>query len=323
MSTMLRASAGLDRVDEALLGSMLGASAGLLHRDGTTDLDRAHGGSVTRRYRLSDGGTVMFKRSPVSRPGDGAAAGADEAAVLAAIGSTGLPVGRVLASARVGGWAGMLLDDLGPAGAMRSVTVDDTVTLAAWVHRTEVQVPAPDLPVIDSRSLADLVHRQIPELLARQSTTPGVAAEMILDVLSAVRRVADLRCGSADRQPRGLCHGQLHPSRIHRAAGGWAVLGWSRAYHGPVLLDLAALHHASPTSGDWATVLRDYVSSGGSDTVHDSCDGLDSGQWALGWHHLRHVAVTLADLDTVGAPLTPAAAVQVLSRLRQAQLCLT
>ncbi|GAA1563548.1 hypothetical protein GCM10009827_101450 [Dactylosporangium maewongense] len=326
MSTMLKAPERLDLVDEALLGTMLGAYAGTVRQDTAKVLggvhDGAHG-SVTRRYWLTDGGTVVFKRSHACRSGDGAASSADEAAVLAAIGSTDLPAARVLAAARVGGWAGMLLHDLGPADAVRPVTVDDTATLAAWVHQTEVQVPPSDLPVIDSTSLADLVTRQIPELLARHAAMAGVAAEVIRDVLPAVRRVAEVRCGSADRQPRGLCHGQLHPARVHRTAAGRAVLGWSRAYHGPVLLDLAALHHASPASGDWATVLHDYVRSGGSDAVYDNCDGLDSGRWASGWHHLRRAAVTLTDLDTVGEPLSPAVAVQLLSRLRQAQRCLT
>lgn len=320
MTNSLDAAVDLDLIDDALLGSMLGVHRGEILRDGATVLGESHRGGVTRRYRLAEGGTLIFKRTRLPRTAESAAGSRDdEAAILEAVGKTGLPVATIYTVARVGGWLGMLLVDLGPATTVRPATVEDTASIAAWIHATEVPLR---LPVLESVALAAL-PKQATDDLARLHTRHGTVVGPIAAALDKLRPVAEQRCASADQQPSGLCHGQLHPARIHRAAADWAVLGWSQAFSGPVLLDLAALHSDGGADCDWDTLLSDYVSSAGSSRVYDDCDGLDSGRWALGWHRIRQSVTAIADAADQPTPTTQPELRQIVSRLEEALRCLT
>ncbi|GAA1801536.1 hypothetical protein GCM10009682_24350 [Luedemannella flava] len=92
----------------------------------------------------------------------------------------------------------------------------------------------------------------------------------------------------ADRQPFGLCHGELHPTSLHRGPAGLRLLDFGKAFHGPGLLDLATWFGTRhrPDHDRVAHLLGLYVAAGGHPDALASRGGLPAATWALGWHRV-------------------------------------
>ncbi|MFG2042105.1 aminoglycoside phosphotransferase family protein [Dactylosporangium sp. NPDC048998] len=304
------ATATIDPLDEAILGQLLGASAVELRVAPQATLGQADERSVTHRFQLHDGRSVIFKRTRTTVDGS------LEGPLLQALRATGLPVPAVIAETAAGGWHGLLMHDLGPDDpSRRPPTLAEAATLAAQVHAFSPNVP---LRTIDSSDLAEVPHRALHDL--DQLTDHGQpAAGQIQQRLLRLADLAHRRAACADAQPVGLCHGQLHPSRLLRATGGRVIVGWSGAYIGPVLLDLAALCADWPTSpgqtlrSSWTHLRASYGNAG-----HDRCGDLPSDRWAMGWHQLRRAAATLADAAANGHTLPLPATAVVIAQLQDA-----
>ncbi|WP_432830621.1 phosphotransferase family protein [Dactylosporangium sp. CA-092794] len=309
-------TAGADLIDEAVLGVVFGAEAAARHIASGADVGRADARSVTCRYQHADG-TVIVKRTRHTR------SACAEGPLLRALHAAGLPVPGVVADTVTGGWHGLVMVDLGqPDPGTVPLPLPEAAALIAWMHRAgSAVVDTGTLPVVGSAQLAELPHlalHHLDELAERGQRLYGQLRQRLFALASLAQR----RAACADRQPVGLCHGQLHPSRMLRTTDGWTIVGWSRAALAPVLLDLATLHIEWTGPGgmrpDWTGLLAAYAAGGGDELGDGPCNGLPAQRWATGWQQLRTAAAALADATLGDTALPLAATTTVINRLDDA-----
>jgi len=261
--------------------------------------------SGVERLRLPDQPSVVFKYA--------LAPFTDEHRVLADLGAQGVPVPAVRAARTLEGMLGMILDDLGDPA--REPVEHDAAVAARRLHTTAAptwlqRLGEPELAALPERALAclDDLHAA-----GRFRDTTDLR-----ELLSALADLAATRAGGAEREPFGLCHGELHPSAVHIDTDGrWRLLDFAMALHGPGLLDLAAWTGLRRPADPPATrrLIEQYVSLGGHPQALSDRGGLPAERWALGWHRV-HAAHWLLNCATCGidGPDTDARHIQVLRR---------
>ncbi|MET9263749.1 hypothetical protein [Amycolatopsis sp. NPDC004079] len=232
--------------------------------------------SAVERLRLRDGTSVVFKYALAPFTG--------EHIVLADLARHGIRVPAVRAATVIDGMLGMILEDLGDP--VRDPTEHDAA--AAAVHLHGADVPA-GLDRLGERDLAALPGQALAYLDQLQADGRYGDSRDLRNLLAALAQVAARRAAGAERPPFGLCHGELHPSAIHIGPGGWRVLDFAMALHGPGLLDLASWpglrRPADPPST--RSLIEQYIRAGGHPAALDDRGDLPAERWALGWHRVQ------------------------------------
>ncbi|WP_329243060.1 phosphotransferase [Actinoallomurus sp. NBC_01490] len=237
--------------------------------------------SAVERLHHGAGGiseTVIFKVAEAPLHG--------EAWLLKYAAEHGVPTPRLLAVAERPRFAGMLLEDLGPA--FREPTLADAAAAAVASHA----VPGPSLnvPLLNAAGLADLPQQAMTSL--SELVSSGRWDTNVLDVQDGLRvllaSAADLAYG-AELPPFGLCHSEFHPTSLHIDADGqWRLLDWARAFTGPGLLDLISWQGTTtvPDTAKFRALLDAYVVAGGPPEVLADRGGLPVERWSILWHRI-------------------------------------
>ncbi|MER6048315.1 aminoglycoside phosphotransferase family protein [Streptomyces sp. NPDC001793] len=231
--------------------------------------------SGVERLTFPDGTTAIFKYA--KKPFD------NEDRALRLAHTHGVPVPHVHASAVVGGWLGMLLEDLGPA--IREADDLDGAAAAVVLHRTPT---AHALPVLDQARLRTLPRRALDHLDQLRKEERWQDADGIEEALDRIARAAEARSAGATVAPFGWVHSEFHPTSLHISQSGWKLLDFARAFTGPGLLDLASWHGTLDTSDPvrLRVFLEVYVTEGGTPDALSERGGLAAEKWALGWHRM-------------------------------------
>ncbi|GAA2650022.1 aminoglycoside phosphotransferase family protein [Streptomyces lunalinharesii] len=231
--------------------------------------------SGVERLTFPDGTTAIFKYA--KKPFD------NEGRALRLAHTHGIPVPQVHASAVVGGWLGMLLEDLGPA--IREADDLDGAAAAVVLHRTPT---AHALPVLDQAQLRTLPSRALDHLDQLRKEERWQEADDIEDALDRIARAAEVRSAGAMVAPFGWVHSEFHPTSLHIGQHGWKLLDFARAFTGPGLLDLASWHGTldTPDPVRLRVFLEAYVTEGGTADALAERGGLAAEKWALGWHRM-------------------------------------
>lgn len=265
--------------------------------------------SGVERVHFDDGTSVVLK--------DARAPFAEEHVALAVAAAHGVPVPTVLATAC--GWdgLGMLLTDLGPSG--RPANANDAARAAAHLHRSG---PTHGLPMVDEAALRTLPARALAELEHITCSSSADVRDIRL-LLAQLDAVAARRAAGAEREPYGLCHGELHHTAVHIGAGGYHLVDWAMAHNGPGVLDLASWYgtRQPPAPRRLNGLIDQYIAAGGTADVGADRGGLPAAVWALAWHrvsvaawHIRQavsrcsseeLAVVQRQLWTAGKLLAP------------------
>jgi hypothetical protein len=231
--------------------------------------------SGVERVSFSDGGTRIFKYA--KRPFDSE----DQALRLAD--NLGIPAPKVYASARIEGWLGMLLEDLGTP--IRDADDLDGAAAAVVLHRTPT---AGALPVLDEEGLRALPRRALDHLDQLRKADRWQDSDDIERDLDQITQAADTRAQGATVAPFGWTHSEFHPTSLHIGQRGWRLLDFARAFTGPGLLDLASWHGTieRPEPVRLRVFLESYVTEGGTPDALAERGGLTAEKWALGWHRM-------------------------------------
>jgi aminoglycoside/choline kinase family phosphotransferase len=244
--------------------------------------------SGVERLRLPDGSTVVFKYA--TRPFT------SEHQILTDLAKHGVPVPRLRAATVRDGVLGMILDDLG--GPIRDATPQDAAVAAVRLHAA---TPPTWLDPLNEPALTALPGQAIACLDQLQAAGRYSDTSDLRDHLTALHRIAPALAAGAERQPFGMCHGELHPSALHITPTGWRLLDFAMALHGPGLLDLAAWSGLRQPADPPTTrhLLQRYVRAGGHPDALADRGGLPAEHWALGWHRI-HAAHWLLDCAVTG-----------------------
>ncbi|MCW6007235.1 phosphotransferase [Micromonospora sp. CPCC 205371] len=222
---------------------------------------------------------------------------ADEPQALAIAAARRIPVPTVLGTTGSADAIAMILVDLG--AATRLARPGDAARAGAWLHRGG---PALGLPLLDEAALTSLPTRT----LAALDTVPGrrtPAARHAASLLAPLERVAAQRAAGGEREPFGICHGDLHHPAIHIGAARWHVLDMAMARNGPGLLELASWYgtRRPPDPHRLGRLIDAYVAAGGSSHARADRGGLAAPVWALAWHRIWaaawHIEQALSCLD--------------------------
>nr|BFE56472.1 hypothetical protein GCM10020063_009980 [Dactylosporangium thailandense] len=313
----MTATLAVDLLDDAILDQLAGDDAAHLRTVAPQTLGPAGGRSVTRRYQIPGGDSLILKRTLHTDIDD-----VDEAALVHELRRAGLPVPQRIAATRFGPWRAALIYDLGPAHPRYPpATLEEVTAVAGWIHALDVP---PAVPVLDAWTLAGLPARGL-RLLGRLPGNNRPAAQQIRYRLDRLVEPAHHHAPRAGHLPSGLCHGQLHPTRLHRGTAGWAVLGWSRAHRGPLVLDLAAIHTGLTPRPDWTTLLTSYGADQAprAQRVTGDRGGIAVQRWAVGWHRLLTATRTLAETAAHATTLHAGTVTSIITDLDEALHCLT
>ncbi|MFC0601198.1 phosphotransferase [Streptomyces palmae] len=231
--------------------------------------------SGVERLTFPDGSTVVYKYA--KRPFDSE----DQALRLAR--THGIPVPRLHASARIDGWLGMLLDDLGTP--VREADDLDGAVAAVLLHRTR---SAAALPMLDGERLRTLPSRALDHLGRLREADRWEDTGDIEQALDQIARAAATRAEGATLAPFGWVHSEFHPTSLHIGRYGWRLLDFARAFTGPGLLDLASWHGTldAPDPVRLRVFIESYVTEGGTPDALTERGGLAAERWALGWHRM-------------------------------------
>ena len=234
--------------------------------------------SGVERLTFPDGTTSILKyaREPFT----------NEDRVLRAAAEAGVPVPRLLGSARRNGLLVMALEDLGDP--QREATDSEAATAAVRLHAA---TPPSWLPVLDEETLAALPGRalvRLQRLRAAGRWTQGTD-DLTLHLHALARAAPKLAAGTG-LAPFGWAHSEFHSSSLHTGERGWRLLDFARAFTGPGLLDLAAwqgLAKADPPDPQrLRALIADYIAAGGPSDAQARRGGLPPERWALGWHRI-------------------------------------
>ncbi|MFJ5676792.1 aminoglycoside phosphotransferase family protein [Streptomyces sp. NPDC093097] len=263
-------------MDTNLNAELLGNLLTIAGRPGPTrEMVRVWSMSGVERLTFPDGTTAIFKYA--KKPFD------NEDRALRLAHTHGVPVPQVRASAVVGGWLGMLLEDLGPA--TREADDLDGAAAAALLHRTPT---AAALPVLDRDRLRMLPSRALDHLDQLRKGERWQDTDDIEEALDRIARAAETRSAGATMAPFGWVHSEFHPTSLHIGQRGWHLLDFARAFTGPGLLDLASWHGTldTPDPVRLRVFLETYVTEGGTPDALAERGGLAVEKWALGWHRM-------------------------------------
>jgi len=263
--------------------------------------------SGVERLTFPDRTTAILKyaREPFDR----------EDQVLRAAAEAGVPVPRVLGSARRNGLLVMVIEDLGDP--QREAMDSEAATVAARLHAV---IPLPSLLVLDEEALAALPGKALLHL--RHLRAAGRWAHGTDDLTSrlhALARAAPRRAAGAGLPPFGWVHSEFHSSSLHIGGRGWRLLDFAHAFTGPGLLDLAAWQGLAKTNPPDPQRLRAliaaYVAAGGSNDAPAHRGGLPPEQWALGWHRIWAVEWFLEQAHRwIGEPAKDPGSIKVVRR---------
>lgn len=231
--------------------------------------------SGVERVTFSDGGTRIFKYA--KRPFD------SEDQTLRLADNLGIPAPKVYASARIEGWLGMLLEDLGTP--IREADDLDGAAAAVVLHRTHT---AGALLVLHEDGLRALPSRALDHLDQLRKADRWQDTGDIERALDQIAQAAGSRAQGATFAPFGWVHSEFHPTSLHIGQRGWRLLDFARAFTGPGLLDLASWHGTieDPDPVRLRVFLESYVTEGGTPDALAERGGLAAEKWALGWHRM-------------------------------------
>ncbi|MYT16567.1 Predicted kinase, aminoglycoside phosphotransferase (APT) family [Streptomyces sp. SceaMP-e96] len=231
--------------------------------------------SGVERLSFPDGTTRIFKYA--KKPFD------SEDQVLRLAHTLGVPVPIVHASAVMGDWLGMLLEDLGTP--IREADDLDGAAAAVVLHRTPT---APALPVLGEEALRALPNRALDHLDLLRKEERWQDTDDIEHALDQIAQAAEARAAGATLAPFGWVHSEFHPTSLHIGQRGWRLLDFARAFTGPGLLDLASYHGTldDPDPVRLRVFLEAYVTEGGTPEALAERGGLPAEKWALGWHRM-------------------------------------
>ena len=211
---------------------------------------------------------------------------AHEDQILRAAAEEGVPVPRVLGTARRSGLLVMVLEDLGDP--QREATDSEAATAAAHLHSV---APPPSLPVLDEDALATLPSKALVHLQRLRATGRwSEGTDDLTSHLHALPQAAPTRATGAGLAPFGWVHSEFHPSSLHISERGWRLLDFAHAFTGPGLLDLAAwqgLAKANPPDPQrLRALIAAYIAAGGPNDAKAHRGDLLPEHWALGWHRI-------------------------------------
>ncbi|MFD7664008.1 phosphotransferase family protein [Streptomyces sp. NPDC059788] len=231
--------------------------------------------SGVERLTFPDGSTAIYKYA--RRPFDGE----DQALRLAH--TLGIPVPHVHAAARIGGWLGMFLEDLGTP--VRDADSLDGAAAAVALHRTRA---ASALSMLDAEALGALPNRALDHLDRLRKADRWQDTEDIEHALDQIALAAEARAQGTTVEPFGWVHSEFHPTSLHIGKRGWRLLDFARAFTGPGLLDLASWHGTldTPDPARLHGFIESYVNEGGAPDALAERGCLAAEKWALGWHRM-------------------------------------
>jgi hypothetical protein len=224
----------------------------------------------------------------------------------------GVPVPVVHASAGMGEWLGMLLEDLG--SPTREADDLDGAAAAVVLHHTPI---APALPVLGEEALRALPNRALDHFDRLRKEGRWQDADDIEHALDRIDHVAEARAAGATLAPFGWVHSEFHPTSLHIGRRGWRLLDFARAFTGPGLLDLASYHGTldTPDPVRLRVLLESYVTEGGTPDVLAERGGLPAEKWALGWHRMWAVEWFMEQsIRWINDPATDPAYIKVVRR---------
>ncbi|MFG2830015.1 aminoglycoside phosphotransferase family protein [Streptomyces sp. NPDC048434] len=260
--------------------------------------------SGVERLSFPDGTTRIFKYA--KKPFN------SENQALRLAHALGVPVPIVHASAGMGDWLGMLLEDLG--SPVREADDLDGAAAAVVLHHTPT---APALPVLGEEVLRVLPNRALDHLDRLRKEGRWQDADDIEHALDQIAHVAEARAAGATLAPFGWVHSEFHPTSLHIGRRGWRLLDFARAFTGPGLLDLASYHGTldTPDPVRLRVFLESYVTEGGTPDVLAERGGLPAEKWALGWHRMWAVEWFMEQsIRWINDPATDPAYIKVVRR---------
>ncbi len=260
---MTWADADLDRACSDLCGSV-GRAKPVCRRP-----IRVWDRSGVDQVELSDGRRLVFKyaRAPFL----------DEARCLLRAAEAELPVPHLWAASRNRHTVYLLMDDLGDRD--HEPSDEDGAQVAARLHTSRWQPPVSHL---DLTSLPSSAHTA----LARLQRASRVDAPDIADLIRALATAAD--DAGPGSQPTGPIHGEFHPTSIHIGRQGPHLLDFAKAFHGPLLFNLASWQGTrdAPDPDRLAAMTNRYIDAGGDPAITQPVAGLPAVIWALAWHRV-------------------------------------